>query len=151
MLILCALTKGDQPKNPLQIPSSRMHTHTYTHTHARTHTHTNTHTHTPTSNPFITHAHTHTYTPTHARTHAHTHKHTHTHTHLYVLLTAKTGHVSLPGRGRETQKGILERLLNWLLHRPTAEAPKGPSKVTNSIFKTKSARLEVGGFEGVSF
>ena len=28
---------------------------------------------------------------------------------------------------------------------------KGPSKVTNNIFKTKCFRLWVGGFDGVSF
>ena len=57
--------------------------------------------------------------PTHTRmrtnahaqpcTHTHTFTHPHTHPHLY-LLTAITGHVSLPlGKGRATQKGILER------------------------------------------
>ena len=43
-------------------------------------------------------------------THTHTHKHTHTHTHTHMyLLTAKTGHVGLPGREERDSKGILER------------------------------------------
>ena len=59
-----------------------------------------------------THTYTHTHTHTHVHTHRHTHTHTHTHTHctvLYLLLTAKTGHVSPPGRGERDSKGILER------------------------------------------
>ena len=52
--------------------------------------------------------------------------HTHIHTHLYLLLTAKTGHVGLPGRGERDSKGILERWLNWLLNRPTADTPWNP-------------------------
>ena len=47
-----------------------------------------------------------TLTDSQVRTDAHTY--IHTHTHLY-LLTAKIGHVGLPGRGERDSKGILER------------------------------------------
>ena len=83
----------------------------HTHACARSHTHPTAHVLTHARAQGRMHTHIHTHTPTHTAVHPYINKHhiplIHTHTH--VLLTAKTGHVGLPGRGERDSKGISER------------------------------------------
>ena len=67
------------------------------------------------------------WTHTHTRIWVHVSVPRHAHTHTLVLVAhCQNRSRGSPGRGERDSKGILERWLNWLLNRPTADTPWNP-------------------------